>query len=89
MLLRVKTQRELKWGASGCWIALYIYYGTRGLCEAIHRAMYCAYLYYDFIVELGLGCITSRVAMCIAQCTGLDYCGIRCTDKIRCNLITD
>ena len=42
MLLRAKTQRELKWGVSGCWIAHYIYYYTRGLREAIHRAMYCA-----------------------------------------------
>ena len=41
---RAKTQDELKWRASGCWIALYIYYSTRGLCKAVHEAMYCAML---------------------------------------------
>jgi len=41
---RAKTQDELKWGASGCWIALYIYYSTRGLCKAIHEATYWAML---------------------------------------------
>ena len=56
-----------------------------GLREAIHRAMYCAYLCYD-IVELGLGYMTSRVVACIAQCTGLDYCRIRCADKILCTI---
>ena len=37
---------------------------------------------HDIIVELGLGYMTSRVAARIAQCTGLDYCRIRCADKI-------
>ena len=37
---------------------------------------------YDIIVELGLGYMTSGVAAHIAQCTGLDYCRIRCADKI-------
>ena len=53
-----------------------------GLCEAIRRAMYCAYLCYDIIVELRLGYMTSGVAAHTAQGTGLDYCRIRCTDKI-------
>ena len=53
-----------------------------GLCKAICRAMYCAYLCYVIIVELGLGYMTSGVAACIAWCTGLDYYRIRCADKI-------
>ena len=36
----------------------------------------------DIIVELGLGYMTSRVAVCTAQGTGLDYCRIRCVDMI-------
>jgi len=35
---------RVEWRASGCWIALYIYYSTRGLREAIHEAAYCAML---------------------------------------------
>jgi len=42
--VRAKTQGGLEWRASGCWIALYIYYSTRGLHKAIHEAMYCAML---------------------------------------------
>jgi len=41
---RAITQDELEWRASGCWIALYIYYSTRGLRKAIHEATYCAIL---------------------------------------------
>ena len=38
---------------------------------------------HDIIVELkGLGYMTSRVAACTARGTGLDYCRIRCADKI-------
>ena len=46
----------------------------------------CAYLCYDIIVELGLDYVTSRVAACTAWCTGLDYCRIRCADKILCTI---
>ena len=37
---------------------------------------------HDIIVELRLGYMTSRVAACTARGTGLDYCRIRCADKI-------
>ena len=33
--------------------------------------------------------MTSRVAACIAQCTDLDYCRIRCIDKILCMIRQD
>ena len=37
---------------------------------------------HDIIVELRARLLTSRVAACTAQGTGLGYCRIRCTDKI-------
>ena len=37
---------------------------------------------HDIIVELRARLLTSRVAMCTAQGTGLGYYRIRCTDKI-------
>ena len=43
-----------------------IYYDTCRLHEAICRAMYCAYLCYDIIVELGLGYMTLGVTACTA-----------------------
>ena len=66
-----------------------IYYNTCELHKAICRAMHCAYLCYNIIVQLGLGCMTSRVTARIARCTGLDYCRIRCADKILCTIRQD
>ena len=37
---------------------------------------------HDIIVELGARLLTSRVAVCTAQGTGLGYCRARCTDKM-------
>ena len=37
---------------------------------------------HDIIVERGARLLTSRVAVCIAQGTGLGYYRIRCGDKI-------
>ena len=37
---------------------------------------------HDIIVELGARLLTSRVAACTAQGTGLGYYRIRCMDKI-------
>ena len=37
---------------------------------------------HDIIVELGARLLTSRVAACTAQGTGLGYCRIRRADKI-------
>ena len=37
---------------------------------------------HDIIVELRARLLTSRVAACTAQGTGLDYYRIRCADKI-------
>ena len=37
---------------------------------------------HDIIVELRARLLTSRVAACTAWGTGLDYCRIRCADKI-------
>ena len=37
---------------------------------------------HDIIVELGARLLTSRVAACTAQGTGLGYYRIRCADKI-------
>ena len=37
---------------------------------------------HDIIVELGARLLTSRVAVCTAQGTGLGYYRIRCADKI-------
>ena len=37
---------------------------------------------HDTTVELGARLLTSRVAACTAQGTGLGYYRIRCTDKI-------
>ena len=36
---------------------------------------------HDIIVELRARLLTSRVAACTAQGTGLDYYRIRCADK--------
>ena len=37
---------------------------------------------HDIMVELGARLLTSRVAVCTAQGTGLGYYRIRCADKI-------
>ena len=37
---------------------------------------------HDIIVELGARLLTTRVAACTAQGTGLGYHRIRCSDKI-------
>ena len=37
---------------------------------------------HDIIVKLGARLLTSRVAVCTAQGTGLGYYRIRCADKI-------
>ena len=37
---------------------------------------------HDITVELGARLLTSRVAVCTAQGTGLGYYRIRCADKI-------
>ena len=76
MLLRAKTQRELEWGASGCWIAHYIYY------EGCVRLSIGLRTVHDIIVELGARLLTSRVVACTARDTGLGYHRIRCADKI-------
>ena len=50
MLLRAKTQRELEWGASGYWIADYIYTRVHEGCARLSGGL-CTV--HDIIVELG------------------------------------
>ena len=60
--------------------------GLQSIYTTIHEG--CARLsirlctVHDIIVELRARLLISRVAMCTAQGTGLDYYRIRCADKI-------
>ena len=56
--LQTKLGDVKLYGISG--VMRYKGYGLRGV------RLYCAYLCYDIIVELGLGYMTSEVAACIA-----------------------